>query len=496
VASNLTHATIVKSTHQGRTFYRLACRDEHLCKFFDEWSYDLAKKKAFKTVKAYAYAVKRFINYFLEAENQLNGSLSDLDLYLLLENYESYLAFGTDSDVGVVQAIARAVPPALQGCQGLGAGTIEQAIAALNNFLKASESFRISLLQLQEAGHISDVNVANKGLVSHLGRAEPSNFVKNAVKQSSWLAGCLKGGMKTIKQAHLKAKSRSSDILFADEFGGDEKTFPFDLAKELIGNAPNLRDKLLWSLIAASGIRISEAQTMFEADVVIQTSVRDGQSQKQRQVTSKKVFVIDPSTRRSKLKGYLTETEINQLPHKGREHPDTYLIEPFASLFWRYLAEYKVEENRKEKRRPVRARHPFLFKTVDNGNPITHSYQTLYDSFSRAAISLTKKSYGFHSLRHMYGFYLHNFSPMSDGGFGLPLKQVQMLLGHAYIKTTQRYARQDSMKLEVAIGALNIAQSRDQFFSIDKQRLAFLEQKVAEIKTRIEGSNSGELEHD
>jgi integrase/recombinase XerD len=96
----------------------------------------------------------------------------------------------------------------------------------------------------------------------------------------------------------------------------------------------------------------------------------------------------------------------------------------------------------------------------------------------------------------MYAFYVHNFAPMADGSFGFPLKQVQMLLGHAELKTTQRYARQDSMKLEVAIGVLNIAQSRDQFFSIDKQRLAFLEQKVAEIKMRIEKRNSGELGND
>jgi integrase len=496
VPPNLPHAIIVLSTHEARTFYRLACRDVHLSKFFDEWSYDLAKKKAGGTVKAYAYAVKRFINYFLEAEDQLNGSLSDLDLYLLLENYESYLAFGTDSDIELIQAIARAVPPGDKGRQGLGGSTIEQAIAGLNNFLTASESFRIALLQLQEAGHISGVNVANKGLIKHLAKVESSSFVKNAVRESSWLAGCLKGGMKTIKQAHLKPKSKSSDLIFADEFGGDEKTFPFDLAKELINSATNLRDKLLWSLIAASGIRISEAQTMLEEDVVIQRSTKDGKLQKNRLITSKKVFVIDPNTRRSKLKGYLTETEINQLPHKGREHPDTYLIEPFASLFWKYHSEYKADENRKEKRRRTRTRHPFLFKTVDTGDPVTHSYQTLYDSFSKAAIALTKKSYGFHALRHMYGFYTHNFAPMPNGSFGLPLKQVQLLLGHASLKTTQRYARQDSMKLEVAIGALNIEQSRDQFFSIDKQRLAYLEQQVAEIKARIEKRNSGELEND
>jgi integrase/recombinase XerD len=208
---------------------------------------------------------------------------------------------------------------------------------------------KIAVLQLQEAGHISDANVAGKSLIPYLGGTTPNNFVKKEVKQSSWLAGCLKGGMKKIEQAHLKPKGKSSEIIFANEFGGDEKTFPFDLAEKLIRSAPNLRNKLLWSLIAASGIRVSEAQTMFETDVIIDASALDSKLQKRRRVTSKKVVVIDPDTRRSKLKGYLTETEINQLPPKGRKNSDTYLIEPFASMFWQYLAEYKAEENLKKK---------------------------------------------------------------------------------------------------------------------------------------------------
>lgn len=482
MAPNLPHSTIVESARDGRKFFRLACRDDYLCNFFDDWSFTLAKKKKFNTVKAYANGVKRFINYYLEAEDQLNGAISNLDLFILLENFESYLAFGADSDIELIQRIGEAVPPG-----DIGAATVEQTIAGLNSFLEASESFRVALLQLTEAGYIGRTNtVAGSGLLTQLGSVEPAESVKRAVRQSSWFAACVNGGMKKIKQAHLKPKSKSPEIIVSDEFGGDHKTFPFDLAKDLINSAPNLRDKLLWSLLAASGIRISEAMTMFESDVVVQTSARKGKLKDKRWVTSKKVFVIDPDTRRSELKQYLTETDINSLPHKGRERPDTFLIEPFASIFWRTLVEYRRDENRKARKRPVAPKHPFLFSLVDSGSPLTNSYQTLYDSFSKAAEKLTGKKYGFHSLRHMYGYYTHNFAYVGNGKFGLPLKEVQLLLGHADIKTTQRYARQDIMKLEVAMGALNMAQASDPFFSIEKAKLEFLEAKIAETRANLE----------
>lgn len=53
-----------------------------------------------------------------------------------------------------------------------------------------------------------------------------------------------------------------------DEFGGDEKAFPIDKCAELIDSAPSLRDKVLWSLTAASGCRISEALNMLKDDIV------------------------------------------------------------------------------------------------------------------------------------------------------------------------------------------------------------------------------------
>jgi integrase/recombinase XerD len=473
-----------KATKNGKTYFQIACCDQKLCDFFDQWSYSLAGRKKYKTVEAYAYGVKRFIDYFLEADAQLSG-ISDLALNELLQNFESYLAFGLDSDTALTKKIAEVIPPG-----SLSGSSITLSLTALNNFLEASEKFRVASLLLEEGGFIDRQNIQTSGIIERIGKDTPNDAVQRAVRQSSWFSACLRGGMKTIKKTHLKPVCKPTDIIYADEFGGDEKTFPYDLAESLIKKAPNLRDKLLWSLIAATGIRISEAMTMFESDVIIETSVKpDMPTGSQRRVISKKVLVIDPDTRRSKLILFLSETKINSLPHKGREHPDTYMIEPFASLFWRYLAEYKADQNKKAKKRPIGPSHPFLFSLETTGEPIVSSYQTLYESFKMVSKEVTGTAYAFHSLRHMYGYYVHNFAPKANGEFGLPLKQVQMLLGHASIKSTQRYARQDSTKLNAAMSALNMARSNDASFSINQSRIRYLENLIKEIKAQKDDGN-------
>jgi integrase len=65
----------------------------------------------------------------------------------------------------------------------------------------------------------------------------------------------------------------------------------------------------------------------------------------------------------------------------------------------------------------------------------------------------TGGQWGLHSLRHAYGVYLLNYLPV-PGGYGLQLKDVQLLMGHKDEKTTKHYAREDrtilASKLEYA----------------------------------------------
>jgi integrase/recombinase XerD len=255
-------------------------------------------------------------------------------------------------------------------------------------------------------------------------------------------------------------------------FGGDDKAFPIDKCLDLIQSATCSRDKMLWSLLAASGPRVSEALTMLEQDI------KPGESELNR------VKIIDPSTRRNVLIKYLTESEINALPHKGRAHFQTFLIEPFASMFWIALEEYKTDLRKQRLLAPVT--HGFLVRNLKNGEPMYNSYQTLYERFHAAALRTTGKSYGFHSLRHMYGYYLLNHcpnpKPHSNRRYGLDIETVQKFMGHQSVKSTQRYARQDAHLLQATLAAANLARLTGGPKTVAEARIAFHQQEIKHLK--------------
>jgi len=274
----------------------------------------------------------------------------------------------------------------------------------------------------------------------------------------------------------LGKKSKPKTIAHTDVHGGDEKTFPYDLAVALIKKAPSLRDKLLWSHVAATGARISEVLTTLIDDIIIDID----------NPGNNRVLIVDPETRRNTLSKYLTEEDINMLPHKGRETEGTYLIEPFASMFWKYLDRYLHEERAKDKARGRLITHRFLYRKLTDGAPCVNSYQTLWERFHAVALEVTGESYGFHSLRHMYAYYMVNFAPHPDGGCGFDLKTVSNFLGHKCIDTTKRYARKDESLLRIALGAMNYERDRNPHFTIASARLDYLEKEVAKLKKQIE----------
>jgi len=455
----------------GHKYYKLICKDHYLCDFFDHWSYQLSCKQAFKTVKAYSEGVLAFINYLFEAEKIL-GPLDVYGLHDVLESFESYLVFGSNSESDLAKEISKRLKDELT----VGASTVSVYFTGLNNFLEKSENLRSTLLSLQLRGVKTAINPTDVPLSLYETIDTPDN-IKKAVKESSWMSGCISGGMRQIKKKHLAPSVPKSTVIFTDEYGGDEKTFPIDLAKELIDSAPNLRDKVLWSLIAASGCRISEAQTMLKRDIKIDISNIGNEI-----TVIKKIYIVDPETRREELSRFLTETEINSLPHKGRTPPDTYLIEPFASIFWKTYDEYLQDEIKKSKKRGLNVDHGFLIRLVPTGEPAIDSYQTLYDTFSAAAKALTGSKYGFHSLRHMYGYYLKNFCPRGNGKFGMELKEVQKYMGHANPSSTDRYARDDAIKLSAAMGAMNMYRNRMPNFNIRDAKIEYLESEIERLK--------------
>ncbi|MDH0640973.1 site-specific integrase, partial [Pseudomonas sp. GD03860] len=281
------------------------------------------------------------------------------------------------------------------------------------------------------------------------------------------------GGARRIKRVGLSAISKPSTLAHTDMYGGDELTFPIDRCKELIESAPSARDKMLWSLLAATGARISEALTMLNEDVRVDIDP-----------AFNRVMIIDPDTRRNVLIKYISAAQLNDLPHKGRAHPETFLIEPFVSMFWIALDEYRAEMRAQRLMAPVR--HDFLVRSLVDGEPMHNSYQALYERFHKAALKLTQRPYGFHSLRHMYGYYLVNHcpnpNPHSHRKFGLELSMVQQFMGHALIKTTKRYARQDAHLLQAAMAAANFARLSEGPKTVLEARIAYHQQEIKQLQ--------------
>lgn len=470
----LNYSELMETSRNGISTYRLICGDSMLRACFDGWIYKRSKSKKRKRPKTYAYAAKGFINY-IETVDQLLGGLTPKLYADALDAYESYLVFGADSESEIASAVAKVLHP-----KKLKGSSVRTYFAAVNSFLAASESAHVGMSQLFEGGYIAGVVISP--LSDAVSSRPATSLERAAIKSKSWFAGCVAGGARKVKSTHLTAVSKPSSLAHTDRSGGDEKAFPIDKCAELIAGATCLRDAVLWSFLAASGCRISEALTLQRDDIVLEFEV----------TSLKKVYIVDPASRRDLLSKHLPERVINEISHKGRSTTETWLIEPFASMFWVCLHEYVEEQQGLEKKRRQPVFHNFLFRNLRNGKPMPTSYQAVWERFRTAAFKVTGQNYGFHSLRHMYAYYLLNHcpNPMNIRKLGMDLKTVQQLMGHGSIKSTERYARRDAKMLEATFSAINMLRMSASNFNVQQVQIKYLENEVEALKAELKDGNS------
>lgn len=63
VPLRMNHVELFETTRNGTLTFRMICPDHTMTEFFDEWAYQLARAKAFKTTRTYCYAVREMLNY-------------------------------------------------------------------------------------------------------------------------------------------------------------------------------------------------------------------------------------------------------------------------------------------------------------------------------------------------------------------------------------------------------------------------------------------------
>lgn len=207
--------------------------------------------------------------------------------------------------------------------------------------------------------------------------------------------------------------------------------FPQDNFQALLQSATFWRDRALWALLYASGIRRSEALNLQWCDI---------------DFVAKEVFVLDPNLVRY---GRDVSPAERERRFKGRTVSWTYLRQPYKDWFLECLRRYRREEYRL----PFDD-NDYVFQYLISphfGRPL---YEATDETLNSAFTSAVKRAripgppihreyvWTAHSLRHGFAKYmLNDFKIPGQDKPGLTEAEVQLLMGHKEISSTRKYAK-------------------------------------------------------
>jgi len=226
-----------------------------------------------------------------------------------------------------------------------------------------------------------------------------------------------------------------------------KRDFPTCHILSLLRHAPSAYYRCLWTLQAGGGLRISEAFLVRRSDI---------------NTKNKTIKIEDPNNRRNPSKKKEKKKDGSNIAYKGRETASVIMFEPYKSIFFEALDEY-------EKERPTSS-SDFLFvseKRESHGESVIQS--TLFNTTTKTYNTELRKAqiaagiagegekfFTSHSLRHFYGNWARNcvYIP-GRNRVGLELSEIQLLMGHKDIKSTERYAKLDELNVAAEIASAN-----------------------------------------
>jgi len=205
----------------------------------------------------------------------------------------------------------------------------------------------------------------------------------------------------------------------------------------MLEHAPTPLDGVIWSLGLGS-LRLSEIVGIRLEDI---------------DVTSRSVRVHDP-------KGLRDTTNKESFGFKGRKTAGITMFEPFKSIFWQKLAEYMAVRPHSDS--------PWLLLSLNEdsyGMPLCELNASSVNRAINRRIQATQQKLGFeapqgkyssHDFRHFFGIWARNYVVVPGRPKpGLDLPEIQLLMGHADLKSTQIYASDLGIHTLVEVDASN-----------------------------------------
>ncbi|MCC9009854.1 tyrosine-type recombinase/integrase [Pseudomonas putida] len=404
--------------------------DKREFKPFSHYAVTLKRRGyAHATTKLYCEHTGRFIDFVYEASKTNFPADVEVTIETIIYSYEAYLLFGKDA----TNPIARKLADSLDKNKPTSQKSLSETIEASINLFYTVSAVRNEF----EPDHLFSPFYSCR--IEYR-----THYEVSAQKAKSWLAAVIRDSFKSV------IPKRKKDTLFPQAKRRNRKndkaafktiSYPIEHSVDLVRQVkPPMsktfyRDMTLYSFLAATGARTSEALQIRMPDID-----SDGF----------RVFLRDPFARDTLG---LTEDEHRCLSWKGRETELTFMIEPFARIFWENLEKYLTLEYNSS------VGHDFLFQNSDGRPLFTSDRSSRNKTFKKYA----KKSglpditnISLHSLRHMYGTYTLNYTPVPGQSTpGMPMTYVKILMGHASISSTMKYAKHDTDIIEAYLEHAN-----------------------------------------
>ncbi|MEZ8816329.1 tyrosine-type recombinase/integrase [Vibrio cyclitrophicus] len=417
---------------------------------------------AVNSIEQYAGHVSRFLDFLYElrlVSTELNIPLESSKVFRL---YQDYLTLGKSSDTKLIHQISKNI--------GKSNKTSFRSIA---NGIEASLGLFMELRMFDVDDDAFFKTIKHENSVRH---RELSKMARNswleATKRSFSLRS--KSKVKLFKKATRRSNRASLKMQTKEKIN---KSFPINRSVQFFYDSnitpastfSKVRNFLLYSLLAATGIRTSEALQVTVDDI---------------NWDERTIDIISPYVRH---KANLTPKESKALCDKGRATSLTFMIQPFADIFWSYLKvymEYHYKSN---------VNHRFLFQKA-NGRPFFCSDRSERSKALKRYIKNFDPALQYlslHGFRHTYAFYVLNYFPIVDergnptDRQGLPMAYVKLLMGHQNISSTEVYARQDIDLIQFILSAAN-SYIRDNSVSLKELAAQYYDRQLKKLEAEKE----------